>query len=49
LERNGTEDRSIEVRSIEGKKLEENKNKKQKYMDFVFLTETEHASLVKKF
>lgn len=28
---------------------EENKNKKQKYMDFVFLTETEHTSLVNRF
>jgi len=26
-----------------------NKNKKQKYMDFVFLTETEHTSLINKF
>lgn len=49
LERNGTEVRSIEVRRVEDKKLEENKNKKQKYMDFVFLTETEHTSLVNRF
>jgi len=38
-------EREIEVeRKIEW----ENKNKKQKYMDFVFLTETEHTSLVNK-
>lgn len=36
-------------REIERKVEIENKNKKQKFMDFVFLTETEHASLVKKF
>lgn len=40
---------SKEDRRVEDKKIEENKNKKEKYMDFVFLTETEHTSLVNKF
>lgn len=36
-------------REIEREIEWENKNRKQKYMDFVFLTETEHSRLVDKF
>lgn len=36
-------------REIERKVEIENKNKKERFMDFVFLTESEHTSLVNKF